>query len=157
VTIENAYVKRGPRAFVHRSHSGPLGIVNSEAGYENLRRFLFGNVRFRLFLRLGELVEELPGKRSPGDALDYFLIELNVTIRGLPSYLHTRSGADLSAIRVPAVKRRGKTLARNHDVHLFTGYLNMGALPAVRPTFASSRIIDTMDGCARRATKATGS
>lgn len=127
VTIENAYVKQGPRAFVHRSHSGPLGIVNSEAGYENLRRFLFGNVRFRLFLRLGELVQELPGKRSPGDELDYFLIELNVTIRGLPSYLHTRSGAHLSAIRVPAVKRRGKLVPRDDDVHLFTGYLNMGA------------------------------
>ncbi|GMQ76337.1 MAG: hypothetical protein BMS9Abin01_1610 [Gammaproteobacteria bacterium] len=127
VTIENAYVKRAPRAFVHRSHSGPLGIVNSEAGYENLRRFLFGNVRFRLFLRLGELIEELPGKRSPGDQLDYFLVELNVTIRGLPSYLHTRSGANLSAIRVPAVKRRGKVVARYEDVHLFTGYLNMGA------------------------------
>jgi len=127
VTIENAYVKRAPRAFVHRSHSGPLGIVNSEAGYENLRRFLFGDLRFRLFLRLGELVRELPGKRSPSDALEYFLIELNVTIRGLPSYLHTRSGDHLSAIRVPAVKRRGKIVGRDNDVHLFTGYLNTGA------------------------------
>jgi len=125
VTIENAFVKGGPRAFVHRSHSGPLGIVNSESGYENLQRFLFGNVRFRLFLRLGELVQELPDKRSPGDALDYFLIELNVTIRGLPSYLHTRSGEHLSAMRVPAIKRRGKIVGRENDVHLFTGYLDM--------------------------------
>jgi hypothetical protein len=34
-----------PRAFVHRSHSGHFGIVNSEEGYQNLTRFLFGALR----------------------------------------------------------------------------------------------------------------
>ena len=34
-----------PRAFVNRSHSGPYGIVNSEEGYQNLTRFLFGALR----------------------------------------------------------------------------------------------------------------
>ena len=34
-----------PRAFAHRSHSGHYGIVNSEEGYQNLTRFLFGSVR----------------------------------------------------------------------------------------------------------------
>lgn len=34
-----------PRAFVHRSHSGHYGIVNSEDGYQNLTRFLFGELR----------------------------------------------------------------------------------------------------------------
>jgi hypothetical protein len=29
-----------PNAFVHRSHSGYFGIVNSEEGYQNLIRFL---------------------------------------------------------------------------------------------------------------------
>jgi pimeloyl-ACP methyl ester carboxylesterase len=38
-------VKLAPRAYVHRSHSGHYGIVNSEEGYQNLIRFLFGNVR----------------------------------------------------------------------------------------------------------------
>ena len=37
--------KLAPRAFVYRSHSGYYGIVNSEEGYQNLRRFLFGNIR----------------------------------------------------------------------------------------------------------------
>jgi pimeloyl-ACP methyl ester carboxylesterase len=36
---------RSPRAFVHRSHSGYYGIVNSEEGYQNLTRFLFGTLR----------------------------------------------------------------------------------------------------------------
>lgn len=34
-----------PRAYVHRSHSGQYGIVNSEEGFQNLTRFLFGGVR----------------------------------------------------------------------------------------------------------------
>ncbi len=45
VKIENASVQDAPRAFVHRSHSGHYGIVNSEEGYQNLTRFFFGNVR----------------------------------------------------------------------------------------------------------------
>lgn len=45
VQIENATVRGAPRAFVHRSHSGDYGIVNSEDGYQNLTRFLFGDVR----------------------------------------------------------------------------------------------------------------
>lgn len=34
-----------PRAYVYRSHSGYYGIVNSEEGYQNLTRFLFGDAR----------------------------------------------------------------------------------------------------------------
>lgn len=56
VRIDNAHVtgpsgdparptRIAPRAFVHRSHSGHYGIVNSEEGYQNLTRFLFGDVR----------------------------------------------------------------------------------------------------------------
>ncbi|MFN2361520.1 MAG: esterase/lipase family protein [Marinobacter sp.] len=56
VAIANATVKRAPRAFVYRSHSGPYGIVNSEEGYQNLVRFLFGDVRVDGILE----VEELP-------------------------------------------------------------------------------------------------
>lgn len=56
VRIENATVRGSPRAFVYRSHSGPYGIVNSEEGYQNLARFLFGDVRLDAVLE----VEELP-------------------------------------------------------------------------------------------------
>lgn len=34
-----------PGAFACRSHSGPCGVVNSEEGYQNLVRFLFGDLR----------------------------------------------------------------------------------------------------------------
>ncbi|HEX5665892.1 MAG TPA: hypothetical protein VFX71_03570, partial [Hyphomicrobium sp.] len=55
VQIKNAYVENSPRAFVHRSHSGHYGIVNSEEGYQNLRRFFFGNVRLDAFLDIQEI------------------------------------------------------------------------------------------------------
>lgn len=45
VTIDNASVQGAPRAFVYRSHSGHYGVVNSEEGYQNLVRFLFGDLR----------------------------------------------------------------------------------------------------------------
>lgn len=45
VKIENAAVSGAPRAFAFRSHSGPYGVVNSEEGYQNLVRFLFGDMR----------------------------------------------------------------------------------------------------------------
>lgn len=55
VRIKNACVRGAPRAFVHRSHSGPFGIVNSEEGYQNLVRFLFGNVRINGVLEIEHL------------------------------------------------------------------------------------------------------
>lgn len=45
VKIENATVRDSPRAFAFRSHSGPYGVVNSEEGYQNLIRFLFGDLK----------------------------------------------------------------------------------------------------------------
>ena len=45
VQITHASVQGAPRAFAHRSHSGPYGVVNSEEGYQNLVRFLFGDLR----------------------------------------------------------------------------------------------------------------
>ncbi len=56
VKISNAVVDAAPRAFVYRSHSGPFGIVNSEEGYQNLVRFLFGNLKVTGTLE----VEKLP-------------------------------------------------------------------------------------------------
>ena len=55
VMMRNAWVEGAPRAFAHRSHSGPFGIVNSEEGYQSLRRFLFGQVRIDALLAVDEI------------------------------------------------------------------------------------------------------
>lgn len=57
-----------PRAYVHRSHSGYYGIVNSEEGYQNLTRFLFGNIRVdgRLEIREITLPAEIQKAKDNG-------------------------------------------------------------------------------------------
>ncbi|GEL93573.1 esterase/lipase family protein [Cellulomonas composti] len=93
VQIDNAYVKDTPRAFVHRSHSGRFGIVNSEEGYQNLRRFLFGDLEVR-----ADLTDlRLPG--SPADETTWQL-EAAMSIRGLPVVLHEQSTAHLCPIQI---------------------------------------------------------
>lgn len=43
------------KAFAYRSHSGFYGIVNSEEAYQNLTRFLFGNVRVDLWIDVADI------------------------------------------------------------------------------------------------------
>ncbi|WP_234571590.1 lipase family alpha/beta hydrolase [Rhodohalobacter sp. 614A] len=50
VKIKNASVAGSPRAYTHHSHSGHFGMVNSEEGYQNLVRFLFGNTLVKAIL-----------------------------------------------------------------------------------------------------------
>ncbi|MDT4941030.1 MAG: hypothetical protein QOJ34_1119 [Pseudonocardiales bacterium] len=86
VQIESAYVKGGPRAYVHRAHSGRYGLVNSEEGYQNLKRFLFGDVRVEIFLDGLDHIERL------GDRPDRFhQAEVSVAVRGLPVVMHEQT------------------------------------------------------------------
>lgn len=61
-------VKLAPRAYAYRSHSGQYGIVNSEEGYQNLVRFLFGNVRVDGHLEIDDITlpPELESMRKTG-------------------------------------------------------------------------------------------
>lgn len=43
------------KAFALRSHSGYFGIVNSEEAFQNLTRFLFGDVRVDLWLDIEDI------------------------------------------------------------------------------------------------------
>ena len=92
---------QAPRAFVYRSHSGHYGIVNSEDGYQNLTRFLFGNVRVDGVLEVQELT--LPPKVQ----VDYaqgktirasYHFEVVVRVRGARWDLHRRTVQEGSAI-----------------------------------------------------------
>lgn len=51
VLVENAYVEKSPRVYCHLSHSGYYGMVNSQEGYQNLVRFLFGDYRVVLHMK----------------------------------------------------------------------------------------------------------
>ena len=93
VQIENAFLEGAPCSYVHRSHSGRFGIVNSEEGYQNLRRFLFGD------LQVSADLTGLNPWGSPDDETVWQL-ETQMSIRGLPVVLHERSTAHLCPIQI---------------------------------------------------------
>jgi hypothetical protein len=90
-----------PNAFVHRSHSGYFGIVNSEEGYQNLVRFLFGDVRADGRLEIDEITlpPAVQAERDDGKEVHAsYLFEVTISIRGKPWQLHRRTVGENSAI-----------------------------------------------------------
>jgi hypothetical protein len=57
------------RAYVRRAHSGPYGLVNSEEGFGNLSRFLFGDLRIvgDLLVQRIDLPPELEQRKQEAD------------------------------------------------------------------------------------------
>jgi hypothetical protein len=81
------------KAFAFRSHSGFFGIVNSEEAFQNLARFLFGDVRVDMWLdiediRLPPAVDAEFQKGRKIDAL--YQVELLASPRGKLWYLSRR-------------------------------------------------------------------
>ncbi len=127
-------LRSSPQAFVHRSHSGHFGIVNSEEGYQNLIRFLFGDVRADGYLDVDELT--LP----PAVAKEYeagkeirasYLFEVTVSIRGKQWQLHRRTANDQSAIfrrfdDLFPKKRGARRPDRKESPLLFNVFLDRG-------------------------------
>ncbi|WP_411376279.1 esterase/lipase family protein [Arthrobacter sp. MPF02] len=93
VQIDNAAVRGAPLAIVHRSHSGRYGIVNSEEGYQNLQRFLFGDLKIQV-----ELVGFTVGRDAPREV--EFQLDVGVAIRGLPVMVHEQSAAHFCPVQI---------------------------------------------------------
>ncbi len=103
VRIQNAVVDRAPRAFMHRAHSGHYGIVNSEEGYQNLRRFLFGDVRVDVRLAFDEITlpPQVARRKEDGHQIRAsYHVETVVRVRGERTSLHRRTTEDESALFV---------------------------------------------------------
>jgi hypothetical protein len=93
VQIDNAAVRGAPLAVVHRSHSGRYGIVNSEEGYQNLQRFLFGDLKVEV-----ELVGFTVGRDAPADV--EFQLDVALAIRGLPVMVHEQSASHFCPVQI---------------------------------------------------------
>lgn len=81
------------KAFAYRSHSGFYGIVNSEEAFQNLARFLFGDVRVDAWLQLDEirLPEKVEQARADGHEIDaLYQVEMLASPRGKLWYLTRR-------------------------------------------------------------------
>lgn len=107
VQIEKAYVRGSHRAYIHRTHGGRYGMVNSESGFENLQRFLFGNIQAKLSLKNTELV-------NLEDT--FYQMEVRFSIRGLPVAIHEQTIPHYSPIAI-------ELLRENKSIPLFTAFL----------------------------------
>lgn len=122
VQIKNAYTKGSPRAYVHRSHSGHYGIVNSEEGYQNLRRFLFGDYRADISLSVEELTlpAKVQRKKDQGKRIRAsYHFETVLRTRGSRWDLHRRLVSEESAHFVPY----DRYVKEDNNVFLATAYL----------------------------------
>jgi hypothetical protein len=93
--ITSAGVEATPvaKAFVYRSHSGLFGIVNSEESYQNLTRFLFGDIRVDIWVDVEEirLPEDVQKEADKGRAIDaLYQFEILASPRGKLWYLTRR-------------------------------------------------------------------
>ena len=131
--MKNAVVDDAPRAFAHRSHSGPFGIVNSEEGYQNLRRFLFGQVRIdaRLAVDKITLPRAVQKEKDAGKQIQArYNIDACAKVRGGGSYLSERRVRNESAIR----KRYEDLVEKEKPAYLFSGFLLQSAKTSTRDT-----------------------
>lgn len=137
VRIENAYVAGSPRAHVHRCHSGAHGIVNSEEGFQNLTRFLFGDLRVDGVLQ----VEDLPlppigtVRKLLGTRVGYYF-EVAVATRGALDFdLTRRTIANNSAVlrqRSELFDEAGSLLAAAKHPTLFSVFMDTSKRPEKR-------------------------
>src|ERR1700691_5160957 len=86
------------RAYVYRSHSGRYGIVNSEEGYQNLRRFLFG--RYQVTIQLGALAITPPAAAEGADTSAKWQADLRMSVRGLPGVMDEQLAAHYCPIEL---------------------------------------------------------
>ncbi|MBA2444264.1 MAG: alpha/beta hydrolase [Nocardioidaceae bacterium] len=123
VQIQNALVTGANHAYVHRSHSGRYGLVNSEEGYQNLARFLFGDVK---------VTADLIDLAFPDDEELTWQAEAQVSIRGLPILMHEQAAAHYCPILIE--KRRPEDPA-DRPVPLVTTYMSStSSRPEQAPT-----------------------
>jgi Palmitoyl protein thioesterase len=111
-TLKYSDENRSFTANVHRAHSGFKGIVNSYESYENIKRFLFGNIMAKIFLSDIKLPE------PDTDDKYFYDFEFNASIKGTNVYLHRRAQDPCeNAIRFLYKEIPDK-------IHLYTGFLN---------------------------------
>lgn len=134
VRIENAYVAQSPRAFVH---SGYFGIVNSEEGYQNLVRFLFGDLcaTGRLDIQALPFPPEIERARKAGKKIESsYYIEATVAPRGAYTFdLTARTKGQESAVRrrySELFDRDGNLIRNARAPTLFTVFLDTSKITA---------------------------
>ncbi|MBK8745316.1 hypothetical protein [Propionivibrio sp.] len=122
-----------PRAFVNRSHSGQYGIVNSEEGYQNLTRFLFGALRADGFLDIDDItlpIEVYKELKAGKKVRSSYQFEIAVSVRGCQWQMTRQEVRENSAIfrtydeLFPGEEGSHRPPDRTRSPHLFSVFLD---------------------------------
>ncbi|HEY4302852.1 MAG TPA: hypothetical protein VGM82_00185 [Gemmatimonadaceae bacterium] len=129
-------------AYAYRSHSGRFGIVNGEEAYQNLTRFLFGDLRVEMWLDIAgvNVPQELEDADKQGRLDGLYQIEVLVAPRGARWFLSRRIvEEDSVACRTHAEIKAAMAAKRAESVHLSTVFLaDSKKVDPERPTLAYS-------------------
>jgi hypothetical protein len=112
-------------AYAYRAHSGRYGIVNGEESYQNLARFLFGDLRVDMWADITEVrvPQELQKDDAKGKVDALYLFEVFAAPRGKRWHLTRRTAEEDSV----AVRRhrdvRGVSESKPARIHLSTVFL----------------------------------
>ncbi|CAN7740593.1 esterase/lipase family protein [Variovorax sp. LjRoot178] len=110
-------------AYAYRSHSGYFGIVNSEEAYQNLVRFLFGNIRVDIYFDVTgvALPEELGAEEEKVEGV--YQVELLAYARGKNWYLSRRTSIEDSPACRTHTQLRAAKKPRDRQIYLSTVFL----------------------------------
>lgn len=148
VRIENASVwgvnARGQvstpsaTAYAYRSHSGFFGIVNSEESYQNLTRFLFGDVRVDIWADVEEIRLPTDVQKEANDGKEInalYQFEVLASPRGKQWYL-TRRIAEEDSV---ACRSHKALMDASNSLYLSTIFLSLRQrVDPTRPSLAYS-------------------
>ena len=127
--------QRAFSANVHKSHSGYEGIVNSYESWENIHRFLFGDVRADISL------DNLHLSTAPPTAAEtvFYDFEFSFSVRGTNTKMHWRAQYPCEN----AMRLRREEVG-TQPLHLHTAFLNT-ARRSPAPTDADPADLDLAD------------
>jgi hypothetical protein len=114
-------------AYAYRSHSGPFGIVNSEEAYQNLVRFLFGDVRVDIWLDIDavRLPPKVEQQRATREVNALYQFEILASPRDCRWFL-TRRTAEEDSVACRTLQQLESGDAAQRSVYLSTMFLSKG-------------------------------
>lgn len=129
INKQGVFSEPSATAYCYRSHSGHFGIVNSEEAYQNLTRFLFGDVRVDLWLDVSgvRVPQSLEEKDAEGKVDALYQFEVMASPRGKRWYL-TRRVAEEDSVACKDHSKLKKASAQNPEkIYLSTVFLDKKA------------------------------
>lgn len=122
-------------AYAYRSHSGYFGIVNSEEAYQNLTRFLFGDIRVDIWVEVASV--QLPSSINGKAVNALYQFEVTASPRGKRWFL-TRRMAEEDSVACRTHQQLVDPANRDaRKIYLSSVFLaNRARVDSLRPSLA---------------------